>query len=381
MSRTAMTEKVIVLGVDGMDPRLARKYVDKGMMPNLQKYLDRGAAREDLVMLGGVPTITPPMWTTLATGANPATHGITCFWLQHPTKIDTFVYANDSRNCKAEQLWNVTAEAGKKTLVFHWPGSSWPPTSESPNLHVIEGTNPSGVNYNVGGVDLATLFFVDESYEKEREIIFGGEKINGVGCVIDGIEVADEERVDVMQSLSVPEPQPISMNPYEGECQNYGNEECFHTELILKPANGWANVPADAKEFTMMLCDGKVRRVGLFKKGDSGVYDTVEIYASKKDEKPLVSLKNDEYVLYMEDELLDAHDEKHAVTRGVLLLDCDPQGKSLKLWLGNALKKDCDILWWPNHLYHDVVNRIYLIVFFIVPGEVTVIGKQQQSNT
>ena len=115
MARTAMTEKIIVLGVDGMDPRLTRKYVDMGLMPNVQKYLDRGAARQDLVMLGGVPTITPPMWTTLSTGANPATHGITCFWSQHPTKIDTFVYANDSRKCKAEPLWNVFAEAGKKT--------------------------------------------------------------------------------------------------------------------------------------------------------------------------------------------------------------------------------------------------------------------------
>ena len=64
MKRSAMTEKIIVLGVDGMDPRLTRKYVDMGLMPNVQKYLERGSARKDLVMLGGQPTITPPMWTT-----------------------------------------------------------------------------------------------------------------------------------------------------------------------------------------------------------------------------------------------------------------------------------------------------------------------------
>jgi len=364
MKRQGLSEKVIVLGVDGMDPRLTRKYVDKGLMPNLQKYLDRGAARKDLVMLGGMPTITPPMWTTLATGANPATHGITCFWMQHPTKIDTFVYAHDSKNCKAEQLWNVTAEAGKKTLVFHWPGSSWPPTSDSPNLHVIEGTNPSGVNFNVGMVDQEILFFVDEAYESEKIITRQGEKMNGAGCVIEGMEVEDNDAADVMKSLSMPEPQPISMNPYEGECQNFGNEKPFHTQTPLKDASGWANAPADAKEFTMMICDGKVRRLGLFKKGESGVYDTVEIYASKKDEKPLVSLKNDEYVVYMEDEILDFHEVKQACTRGVLLLDCDPEGKSLKIWLGNALKKDCDILWWPHHLYQDVVQNVGYVPSF-----------------
>ena len=170
MDRKAHTEKILVLGVDGLDPKFSRRLINEGKMKNLAQIVERGACREDLVLLGGHPTITPPMWTTLATGANPATHGITCFWLQHPTKIDTFVYANDSKNCKAEQLWNVTAEAGLKTLVFHWPGSSWPPTSDSPNLHVIEGTNPSGVNYNVGGIDAARLFFIDECYERESPV-------------------------------------------------------------------------------------------------------------------------------------------------------------------------------------------------------------------
>ena len=131
MQRKALSEKMIVLGVDGMDPRLTKKYLDAGLMPNLQAYLQQGAAREDLVLLGGVPTITPPMWTTLSTGAYPATHGITCFWSQHPEKLDTFVYANDSRKCQAEQLWDVFAEAGKKTLIWHWPGCSWPPTSDN----------------------------------------------------------------------------------------------------------------------------------------------------------------------------------------------------------------------------------------------------------
>ena len=76
----AKSNKVFVLGVDGMDPRLAKKFLDAGKMPHFAKFLERGSAREDLVLLGGVPTITPPMWATLATGANPSTHGITCFW-------------------------------------------------------------------------------------------------------------------------------------------------------------------------------------------------------------------------------------------------------------------------------------------------------------
>mgnify|MGYP004535823919 CR=1 FL=1 len=118
------SDKVMVLGIDGMDPCISKYYMEKGYMPNLKKLLDKGSAREDLVLLGALPTITPPMWTTLATGAYPMTHGITDFWRQDPVRLDTLNYAIDSRLCKAEQLWNVTAEAGKKTFVLHWPGSS-----------------------------------------------------------------------------------------------------------------------------------------------------------------------------------------------------------------------------------------------------------------
>lgn len=75
-----MKNKVLVLGVDGLDPRLTKKYMDKGVMPNFTEFMKRGSAREDLVMLGAMPTITPPMWTTLATGAYAGTHGITDFW-------------------------------------------------------------------------------------------------------------------------------------------------------------------------------------------------------------------------------------------------------------------------------------------------------------
>ena len=146
MAREKISEKIMILGVDGMEPRLTKKFMDQGKLPNIAEFVKRGAQREDLVLLGSVPTITPPLWTTLATGAYPETHGITCFWRQSPDSLDEIVYAFDSLGCKAEPLWNVFAESGKKTLVWHWPGSSWPPTTESENMHVVEGSKQAGIN-------------------------------------------------------------------------------------------------------------------------------------------------------------------------------------------------------------------------------------------
>lgn len=100
--------KVMVLGLDGMEPYTAKRLMDAGKMPNLKKMVENGAARENLELLGSMPTITPAQWTTLACGCNPGVHGVTDFWNQDPENLDTIIYGLDSRLCQAEQLWNVT---------------------------------------------------------------------------------------------------------------------------------------------------------------------------------------------------------------------------------------------------------------------------------
>lgn len=67
--------KVMVLGLDGMEPYTAKRLMDAGKMPNLKKMVENGAARENLELLGSMPTITPAQWTTLACGCNPGVHG------------------------------------------------------------------------------------------------------------------------------------------------------------------------------------------------------------------------------------------------------------------------------------------------------------------
>ena len=53
-------KKVLVIGIDGMDSRITKKFLDEGQLPNIKKYLERGAARTGLDMLGAIPPITPP---------------------------------------------------------------------------------------------------------------------------------------------------------------------------------------------------------------------------------------------------------------------------------------------------------------------------------
>ena len=43
MARQAMTKKIMVLGVDGMDARITKHLMDEGKMPNVKKFVDRGS--------------------------------------------------------------------------------------------------------------------------------------------------------------------------------------------------------------------------------------------------------------------------------------------------------------------------------------------------
>ena len=161
-----LSNKVLVLGIDGMDPRFSKAMIAEGKMPNLKKLVEMGAARNDLAMLGAMPTITPPLWATLATGCYPMTHGIIDYNVMVANELDMRQEGFFSKFLKTEPLWNITAESGKKTMLFHWPGGAWPPTSDSPNLMVIDGTSPGGLGNNSIRRDEEILIIATTKTEK-----------------------------------------------------------------------------------------------------------------------------------------------------------------------------------------------------------------------
>lgn len=279
----AEKRKILVLGVDGMDPSLTRKYLAKGMLPNIRKYIERGACREDLVMLGAMPTVTPPMWTTLATGAYPATHGITDFWNQDLEHLDTLVYAFDSRKCKAEQLWNVFAEEGRRTLVWHWPGSSWPPSLDSEYLHVVDGTSPPIIQYGNAIVDWEKNIIADETIDGLSYQPKAKTESNGAGCIITDLDVEDAEEQDLDIADASVGNQPVTnimLSHEEGELAL----EAMVPDLVqspIRPAEGWDFDTTGAKEFAIILSSGLIKRYCLLQPNDKGLFDKLAIYRSK----------------------------------------------------------------------------------------------------
>ena len=358
MKREGYNGKILVLGIDGMDPRLTEKYVSEGVMPNTKRFIECGASGQGLILLGAHPTITPPMWTTLATGAYPSTHGITDFWVQDGNNLDTIAYGLDSRLCKAEQIWNVLAESGKKTLVWHWPGSSWPPTSDSENLNVVDGTQPEGVNCGTAEVEKDFILVADV---KTEGVIYKAKAIAGshIPCTIDDLEKEDEkastQKTGDAIAVGAKPTTTVILSPDEGQ-GTMGKTPYDVVLSPIKPAHGWVDAPDDALEITVLFSKGTIRRVGLIVKNEAGIYDTVKLYKNKKSEEPLVVLHKGEFVKNIYDEAI-RDDVRYDVARNMRVLDLAEDGSHLKLWVSTAINLNEDTLWHPKMLYKKVLDN------------------------
>lgn len=364
MKQNVKTQKLIVLGIDGMDPVTASRLMKEGKLPNLEKYLEQGAARAGLDMLGAHPTITPPCWTTLATGAYPGTHGITCYWRQSPENLDAVVYNMDARNCQAEQIWNVTTEAGLRTLVWHWPGSSWPPTSPSPLLHVVDGTQPGSVNMGVAQMDWEKIVYASSNTE-ELSFVPHAQKAPGVGCNITDMEqVVPVAKEDEMMEL------------WWGDKARKGGEirtyikDLSDTEMMigakvaydmvfspLKPALDWPDAPAEALQFTFLISNGAEQRYGLITKNKEGVYDQVSLFHEKTDRDPFVRLEKGKMVTGVIDKASKKGVSKPSC-RSYKVIKLNPNGTQLHLWISNALDTTNDLLWHPVSLHGEILENV-----------------------
>ena len=351
MMRKAISDKIIVVGIDGMDPCLTKKYMARGVMPNVEKLMKRGSCREDLVLMGAQPTITPPCWTTLSTGAYPASHGITCFKKQGKD-IGDLVYGMGSDSCKAEQVWDCFVEAGKKTLVCQWPGASWPPTKEDENLIVIDGTQPTFINM-LPIIDSEEIVIADINTD---EITFKPMAATGgnVPCVVkdlEEVEVGEAFKDGGHLTHTI-----LILQPEDGE--HTLSEAPYNIAFSpIKDATGWNDAPADAKEFVMLLNYGFIRRNCLILKNAEGIYDHVAIYKNKKTTKPIITLYKDQYVRDVWDEVID-NDVAKPATRDMILLDITEDGTHIEMYATGASKPDYPNHFYPQNLYYELCEKI-----------------------
>jgi len=109
--------KVVVLGFDGMDPRIAQKLLEEGRMPNFQRLSEKGTFSR---LETGIPPQSPVAWSNVITGCNPGAHGIYDFMGREPDTympyLSTTVTQEPDKTIKLGK-WVIPLTSGKVSLL------------------------------------------------------------------------------------------------------------------------------------------------------------------------------------------------------------------------------------------------------------------------
>jgi predicted AlkP superfamily phosphohydrolase/phosphomutase len=163
-ARSSSLTKVIVIGVDGMDPEFVeRHWAD---LPNLAALRDRGS-------FARLATTTPPQspvaWSTFTTGLDPSGHGIFDFVHRDPFTLQPFLSMGETRPPrftiplgpyelpltrpqvvslrKGKAFWELLEARGVPATIIHMP-ANYPPVESgtalsgmgTPDLRGTQGT-------------------------------------------------------------------------------------------------------------------------------------------------------------------------------------------------------------------------------------------------
>ena len=112
--------RIIVLGLDGMDPKLIDLLMSEGKLPNFARLRQQGAYGR---LLSSKPLLSPVIWTTIATGKTPDQHGIGHFTAIDQVTGETLPVTSSMRRVKA--LWNILSERERRVAVVGW-WATWP---------------------------------------------------------------------------------------------------------------------------------------------------------------------------------------------------------------------------------------------------------------
>ncbi len=175
-------KRVILLGMDGLDPVFLKKYMDEGLMPACRTLSQEGG-------FSALATTNPPQspvaWTTIATGMNPGRHGIFDFLARDPETYSIALSITRPKGAswgvpqfappfQVKTFWERACEKGVESTVLRWP-LAFP--AKGPGF-VLGGLGVPDIRGRLADYSLYTTAAIPESDDKNRYRVplSGGDK-------------------------------------------------------------------------------------------------------------------------------------------------------------------------------------------------------------
>lgn len=158
--------KVLLIGIDGMEPRVAEKLMNDGKLPNFRRLGEIGDFTQ---LAASLPPQSPVVWTTIATGTNPGKHNLFDFirmdnkrYLPELSLAKSAGGADYESLVRAEPFWRITTQADIPTTVIRWP-LTFPPEKIDGNM--LSGLGVPDIKGFLGGYTFYTSGEIDRNQE------------------------------------------------------------------------------------------------------------------------------------------------------------------------------------------------------------------------
>ncbi|MFO7733449.1 MAG: alkaline phosphatase family protein, partial [Candidatus Aminicenantes bacterium] len=241
--RARTAKKMIVLGLDGLDPGLTRRWMDEGRLPAFSRLLRGGG---DFKALGtSLPPQTPVAWSNFITGMDPGGHAIFDFIHRDPAsyfpvfsstettgaaktvRIGKTIFPISSGQVrslrKGKTFWQVLEESGVPSTVFKMP-TNYPPADSK--QRTLAGMNTP---------DLKGSYGIFSYYTNERRDILqeagGGGRVHDVYVVGNRVEAGLPGPVNTFRTDA-----PEAVIPFQ---------------VFIDPVNAAAKIKIQANEFVL----------------------------------------------------------------------------------------------------------------------------------
>ncbi len=125
--------KVIILGIDAMDPNITEQLIQEGRLPNLSQLKTQGSFSR---LSTTIPAESVVAWTSFSTGVKPGNHGIFDFVMRNPENYFLYLSLNEISATpkgpvirirrKARTFWDILSKMNIPCSIYFCP-NTFPP--------------------------------------------------------------------------------------------------------------------------------------------------------------------------------------------------------------------------------------------------------------
>ncbi len=205
-------KKVILIGMDGLDPKILSELMEKGGLPNFTKLSQMGGFSE---LATSNPAQSPVAWASIATGNNPGYHGIFDFLGRRVADYmpELAILRMNPKNVFAKReamflpvmhgnaFWDYTSDNGIPSTVLKWPMTFQPKQNKA---KLFSGLGVPDIKGGLGRYSFYTTREVPKDEEGVEKVIKVTKNGNKIETFISGPNVAKlTKREDAKTGLKI----------------------------------------------------------------------------------------------------------------------------------------------------------------------------------